>query len=487
MNNSLDRTAALDETPDEYLVACALTGDTAAFGRLVERHQALVCALALGACGDLHRSEDIAQETFLAAWRQLRELREPAKFKSWVCGIVRIMANNSQRKHMRSPVALTETELSGAGIDEDSSPSPAEHVIDSEERAILMRQIQRLPPQYREPMVLFYRQNESVASVAECLAISEDAVKQRLSRGRAMLAEHVERSLSSVLKASAPTGRFKLAVMGALAASTTTASATASAVAAKKTSLGASAAGVTAPLLALSGTFVGLWTMACAQIDNAQSRDERRFSRRMWISMAAACLLVGLTVGLAAAMNPSWALLLCVAIPAVAMLASWWLGLWMRRRRETMRLKNGSPLNGSAATWRLEPGMPEFRKTILGMIVAAGCFPIFCLSMVNLVTGDVPGWMIGALIVACIGVSLFLAVLVSLRPESYRWLLLGQFCSLSALNILLAWLLARLWKESGVWGERQVEFALLVMTCLILTGITIAWGAYSFLEAKKKK
>lgn len=486
MTTSLNHTAALFETSDEDLVASALAGDAAAFGRLVERHQALVCSLALGACGDLHRSEDIAQETFVAAWGQLRELREPAKFKAWVCGIVRNMANNSLRKHGRSPVALAE-EFSGAGIDEDESPSPAEHVIDSEERAILLRQLQELPPQYREPMVLFYRQNESVASVAETLGISEDAVKQRLSRGRAMLAERVERSLGSALKASVPTAAFTLAVMGALAASTTTASAAASTGAVTKASLGASAGGVAAPLLALAGTSAGLWTMARAQTENAQSPDERRFAGRMWIRMTVVSLLVGLMVGLAAAMNPSWALLLCVITPVVVVLASWRLGVWMCRRRETMRLENGNPLNGSAVTWRLEPGMPEFRKTILGMIVAAGCFPMFCLGMVDLVTGDVPRWMIGTFIVTCMGITLLFARLVSIRPASHRWLLLGHFGSLSALTLLLAWLLARFWKESGVWGERQAEFALLVMTCLLLAGITLAWGAYSLRAAKQSK
>jgi DNA-directed RNA polymerase specialized sigma24 family protein len=63
MNTQMNHPAVSDAD----LVEQSRVGDAAAFGRLVERHQSLVCSLALGACGDLHRSEDIAQEAFLVA------------------------------------------------------------------------------------------------------------------------------------------------------------------------------------------------------------------------------------------------------------------------------------------------------------------------------------------------------------------------------------------------------------------------------------
>ncbi|MBM3891794.1 MAG: sigma-70 family RNA polymerase sigma factor, partial [Verrucomicrobia bacterium] len=96
------------ENADGELVEQCLAGDAKAFGRIVERYQSLVCSLALSACGDVHRSEDIAQESFVIAWRQLRELREPAKLRSWICGIVRNVANNALRKDGRTPVAQAE-------------------------------------------------------------------------------------------------------------------------------------------------------------------------------------------------------------------------------------------------------------------------------------------------------------------------------------------------------------------------------------------
>ena len=72
---------SIAESPvhDAQLVERSLLGDTGAFGGIVERYQGLICGLAYSACGNAHLSEDLAQETFIAAWRQLRDLREAEK------------------------------------------------------------------------------------------------------------------------------------------------------------------------------------------------------------------------------------------------------------------------------------------------------------------------------------------------------------------------------------------------------------------------
>src|SRR5438552_554368 len=62
---------------DSDLVAASRQGDREAFGRIVRKYQGLVSGLIYSACGDLSASEDIAQETFLAAWKSLSGLREP--------------------------------------------------------------------------------------------------------------------------------------------------------------------------------------------------------------------------------------------------------------------------------------------------------------------------------------------------------------------------------------------------------------------------
>lgn len=89
--------------PDAQLVAASLSGDREAFGGIVARYQSLVCSLAYSATGSLSQSEDLAQETFIAAWKQLGHLRDPAKLRSWLCGIARNLINNWLRRQGREP------------------------------------------------------------------------------------------------------------------------------------------------------------------------------------------------------------------------------------------------------------------------------------------------------------------------------------------------------------------------------------------------
>src|ERR1700677_624025 len=87
---------------DATLVAHSLRGDRDAFGQIVARYQALVCSLAYSSTGSLTQSEDLAQETFVAAWKQLSGLREPAKLRSWLCGIVRNLSQRAWRGQQRA-------------------------------------------------------------------------------------------------------------------------------------------------------------------------------------------------------------------------------------------------------------------------------------------------------------------------------------------------------------------------------------------------
>src|SRR5262245_13650063 len=88
---------------DPDLVAESLSGNRDAFGQIVSRYQSLVCSLAYSATGNLSQSEDIAQDTFIAAWKTLRNLREPEKLRAWLCGIARNLINNSLRRQGREP------------------------------------------------------------------------------------------------------------------------------------------------------------------------------------------------------------------------------------------------------------------------------------------------------------------------------------------------------------------------------------------------
>src|SRR6478609_4896996 len=202
-------------TTDAELVAATLAGDRQAYGRIVERYQRLLCSLAFSATGGIAQSEDLAQETFVDAWRQLADLREPEKLRPWLCGILRFKVSRLRRADSREPVRgadpLDETiEIASA---EEAIPEQAVH---REEQALMWSALERVPEIYREPLILYYREHRSVEHVAVALDLTEDAVKQRLARGRKILQERVLSFVEGALSRSTPGRAFTLGVLAAL-------------------------------------------------------------------------------------------------------------------------------------------------------------------------------------------------------------------------------------------------------------------------------
>src|SRR6266436_1465407 len=93
---------------DSELVTQSLAGNRDSFGLIVARYQALLCALAYSATGSLSQSEDLAQETFFTAWKQLADLREPEKLRLWLCRISRNLTYDALRKQGREPIHKAE-------------------------------------------------------------------------------------------------------------------------------------------------------------------------------------------------------------------------------------------------------------------------------------------------------------------------------------------------------------------------------------------
>ena len=202
------------DSDDAALVADTLGGDSEAFGCIVTRYQALICSLAYSATGSLGQGEDIAQETFLAAWRQLRDLRQPAKLRAWLCQIARNHICDALRERERDPVSTAEP-LQALDFAAPHSWSP-DHAITHEEEGILWRSLQHIPETYRAPLVLFYREQHSIEQVANDLELSQDAVRQRLARGRKLLHKEVLAFVEGALARTKPGETFTNRVLSAL-------------------------------------------------------------------------------------------------------------------------------------------------------------------------------------------------------------------------------------------------------------------------------
>ncbi len=200
---------------DAELLDASRRGERAAFGHLVERYQNLVCAVSFSAVGDRALSEDVAQDTFLTAWRQLGELREPGKLRAWLCAIARNLARKAARRRGRE-VPVSEESIEARG--ELAASSPLDDAMAAESERIVWESLRRVPATYREALVLYYREGQSLREVATALGIGEDAAAQRLSRGRKQLESQVASVVETTLTASRPKKGFAAVVVASLPA-----------------------------------------------------------------------------------------------------------------------------------------------------------------------------------------------------------------------------------------------------------------------------
>src|SRR5438094_7253051 len=113
---------------DFELVTQSLAGNRDAFGWIVARYQSLLCSLAYSATGSLSQSEDLAQETFVTAWKQLADLREPDKLRSWLCRISRNLTYDALRRQGREPIHKAEL-LAEIQELRASEPLPSDYTI----------------------------------------------------------------------------------------------------------------------------------------------------------------------------------------------------------------------------------------------------------------------------------------------------------------------------------------------------------------------
>ena len=163
---------------DAELVSRALAGSDAAFSRLVERHQAAVRGFlrrTLG--GGWAEADDVAQETFLAAWTALRSLKDPTGVRAWLCGIAWRKAQDrirsSRRGAARDKIWL-ETVETPAGVTPEDRMSVAAAMAD-------------LPPDVRACVALCLADGWSHGEASVALGLPLGTVKSHVARGRARL------------------------------------------------------------------------------------------------------------------------------------------------------------------------------------------------------------------------------------------------------------------------------------------------------------
>jgi RNA polymerase sigma factor (sigma-70 family) len=196
-------------------VRAAISGDTQAFGQLITTHTPMVCAITLSMTGNRQASEDAAQDALLAAWDNLPTLADPERFSAWL----RQLTKNRTKQFLRSRSRrLARVAPDSATVESATceAPNAPDDLMAAERDAAVVAAIAELPEGSREVVILFYRQEQSVAQVAKALDLTEPAVRKRLNRARNALRGDLDERVGPLLALTAPVPDFFAWVEGAV-------------------------------------------------------------------------------------------------------------------------------------------------------------------------------------------------------------------------------------------------------------------------------
>jgi RNA polymerase sigma-70 factor (ECF subfamily) len=166
-----------ETTSEDGLVRAAAEGDRGAFGELYVRYARMVHGILLARVRPAE-AEDLVQEVFLSAMKQLRDLRTAAAFRGWLGAIAR----NRAMDHHRRTRETTNIEL----VDPPAPRGAAQDAF------LVLDQIRRLPEAYRETLVLRLVEGMTGPEIAAQTGLTHESVRVNLCRGMKMLRELLE-------------------------------------------------------------------------------------------------------------------------------------------------------------------------------------------------------------------------------------------------------------------------------------------------------
>ena len=185
-----DETLVTSEAPvtDEALVPRILGGETALFELIMRRHNQRLFRTARAILNAAAEAEDVMQETYTRAFAHLGQFRGDALLATWLTRTAVHEAFARVRRRRRLAALPPDDDVEALPmVDRPKPADPEREAGNAELRGLLERAIDELPETYRTVFVLREVEGLSTATAAECLGVSEEVVKTRLSRARARL------------------------------------------------------------------------------------------------------------------------------------------------------------------------------------------------------------------------------------------------------------------------------------------------------------
>lgn len=175
------------------------------FEEIVSKYEKKIFNLILRQIGDREEAEDLTQETFLNAYKSFSTFRGDCKVHTWLCQIALNQCKNRFRQRDRRRIVEGPSLDAPTGPEETVRPlevadweqSPQDVLIRRETYRYVLKAIDSLPDEYRQVIILCDLQHLTYLQIAEITALSLEAVKTRIHRGRLMLRRKVEAYLRS--------------------------------------------------------------------------------------------------------------------------------------------------------------------------------------------------------------------------------------------------------------------------------------------------
>jgi len=161
-----------------------LGGDGDAFGEIINLHKDRIFSFAWRMLQNPSDAEDIAQETFIKAYRALGSYKRDCPLRPWLLRIARNLCIDFIRR--RSPQALSTDDEDFPLELEDSAPGPERAADEKFYAEAAEKLLATLPPLYREALLLQYKEDLTIAEIARLLDLPEATVKTRLFRAKAL-------------------------------------------------------------------------------------------------------------------------------------------------------------------------------------------------------------------------------------------------------------------------------------------------------------
>ena len=159
----------------EELVRAAQGGDQAAFERLASASVDRLYAIAYRVLRDRAAAEDAVQDCLIRAWRDLRALRDPARWDAWLYRLLLHACRDEQRRSMRRPVTIDSPVVEPV--------AQSDEVGDVDRRDELERGFQRLSVEHRMALALHFFGGLRPAEVALALGVPEGTIASRIHYG----------------------------------------------------------------------------------------------------------------------------------------------------------------------------------------------------------------------------------------------------------------------------------------------------------------